>query len=78
MGTPEPTITWYKDGILIPDQNLPFLYIPEMQLEDRGFYHCVAKNVIRKEGGLEITVVDTSEKVVVNIHGEQCRVLGIP
>ena len=38
QGTPEPNITWYKDGTLIPDQRLPFFLIPEMDLEDRGFY----------------------------------------
>ncbi len=73
-GTPEPNITWYKDGERIPDQRLPFLYLPELQLEDRGFYHCVAENLIRMESdeGTITTMLmhDTSENVVVNIKGK--------
>ncbi len=73
-GTPEPDITWYKDGEKIPDQRVPFLYIPELQLEDRGFYHCVAENLIRMESdeGIITTMLmhDTSENVVVNIKGK--------
>ncbi len=73
-GTPEPNITWYKDGTKIPEQRLPFLYLPEFQIEDRGFYHCAAENVIREEveEGTIVTIPtrDESEKVVVNMKGE--------
>ncbi len=73
-GTPEPNITWYKDDERIPDQRLPFLYLPEFQLDDRGFYHCVAENVIRMEldEGTILTTPshDISEKVVVNVKGK--------
>ena len=44
-GNPAPTYEWYKDGILIPGENLPFLYIAEVLPNDRGNYSCRALNV---------------------------------
>ena len=74
QGTPEPNITWYKDDILIPDQRLPFYVIPEMDLEDRAFYHCMAENMIveEMEDGSDVMTrtSDTSEKVVINIKSK--------
>lgn len=43
-GHPAPTYEWYKDGILIPGEQLPFLYIPEVSPADRGNYSCKAIN----------------------------------
>ncbi len=73
-GTPEPNFTWYKVGERIPDQRLPFLFLPEIQLEDSGFDHGVAENLIWLESD-EVTITtmlmhDTSEKVVVNVKGK--------
>ena len=43
-GHPAPTYEWYKDDVLIPGENLPFLYIPEILPSDRGSYYCKAIN----------------------------------
>ena len=43
-GHPAPTYEWYKDDVLIPGENLPFLYIPEVLPSDRGSYYCKAIN----------------------------------
>ena len=43
-GHPAPTYEWYKDGVLIPGEHLPFLYIPDVLPEDRGIYSCKAIN----------------------------------
>lgn len=71
-GTPEPSITWYKDGTLLPNQQLPFLLIPELQLQDRGLYHCEASNQIRFENDPDTLHqrMAISREVVVNIEGE--------
>ena len=71
-GTPEPSITWYKDCTRLPNQQLPFLLIPELQLQHRGLYHCNASNQIRFESDPEILHprMAISNKVVVNIEGE--------
>ena len=39
-GHPAPTYEWYKDGVLIPGEIQPFLYISEPLPEDRGNYTC--------------------------------------
>ena len=71
-GTPEPSITWYKDGTRLPNQQLPFLLIPELQLQHRGLYHCEASNQIRFESDPETLHprMAISHKAVVNIEGE--------
>ena len=45
-GIPTPAITWYKDGRVIVEHGLQYLYIGEMQLSDRGFYKCTAANSV--------------------------------
>lgn len=60
-GVPTPTITWYKDGMVLAGQGLQYLYIGEMQLSDRGFYMCAAVNDV---GSV------TSGLVIANINGE--------
>ena len=65
-GNPSPTIWWYKDDVLIPnDNNDPSVLIfTELNLNDRGFYHCEAKSIIRGT----ITSVNSSS-VLLNISG---------
>ena len=74
VGTPEPSIFWYKDGKPLSEEKLPFLYIPEVQLQDRGFYHCEATNTIRKPDDPDVTeeTNSVSDEVVVNIKGDDC------
>jgi len=43
-GNPQPTITWYKDGRMILGEISPLLVIEEVELSDRGVYHCTAIN----------------------------------
>ena len=66
-GNPAPTITWFKDGQMLPSTDTNFFQytISELGLEERGFYHCEAANYV---DGSE-RVVKSSE-VVVNIEGE--------
>ena len=47
-GNPIPTILWYKDKVLITnDNNDPsVLMFTELSLNDRGFYHCEARSII--------------------------------
>ena len=65
-GDPIPTILWYKDNLLIPnDNNDPsVLTFFELNLKDRGFYHCQARSLIR---GKFISV--NSSQVILNITG---------
>ena len=66
IGNPIPTILWYKDNVLIPnDNNDPsVLMFSELNLNDRGFYHCEARSLIR---GNIISV--NSSSVLLNITG---------
>ena len=66
IGNPIPTILWYKNDVLIPnDNNDPsVLMFTELNLNDRGFYHCEAKSIIRGN----ITSVNSSS-VLLNISG---------
>ena len=65
-GNPIPTILWYKDNVLIPnDNNDPsVLMFSELNLKDRGFYHCEARSLIK---GNIISV--NSSSVILNIRG---------
>ena len=65
-GNPIPTILWYKDNVLISnDNNDPsVLMFSELDLDDRGFYHCEARSLIRGN----ITSVNSS-RVILNISG---------
>ena len=62
-GNPQPNITWYKDGREIPGQRLPRLRIAEVDLGDRGAYHCTAT---AREGSV------TSDPAFLNIMGGSC------
>ena len=61
-GNPKPTILWYKDNMrlfnAIPDPTV--LAIPQLDLQDRGFYFCQASNLAGRVVSLT---------VVVNIEG---------
>jgi len=41
-GNPQPTIAWYRDGRVILGEISPLLVIGEVELSDRGVYHCTA------------------------------------
>ena len=47
-GSPIPTILWYKDYVLIPNNNIDssVLLFSELDLTDRGFYNCKARSII--------------------------------
>lgn len=62
-GNPQPNITWYKDGREILGQRLPRLRIAEVDLADRGAYHCTAS---AREGSV------TSDSAFLNIMGGSC------
>ena len=64
-GNPIPQIQWFKDGSQLSGRVLPYLYIPELEVQDRGYYHCTATAVYAD--GRNDTA--TSERVVVNIDG---------
>ena len=59
-GSPTPTITWFRDRVMIPGAIFQFLYIPSAKPEDRGSYFCVATN---SEGSME------SSQALVNLEG---------
>ena len=65
-GNPQPTILWYKDGRRLTDAvaDFPTLVFPELGLSDRGFYYCEAFSF---QNGKRVR--DTSETVILNIHG---------
>ena len=65
-GNPIPTILWYKNDMLISNDNTDpsVLMFTELNLNDRGFYHCEAKSLIR---GNIISVNSSSAKL--NISG---------
>ena len=60
VGSPQPEISWYKDGILLEGERLPYLLLDEVNIEDRGNYYCNASN--------SVNTADSHE-VVVNIKG---------
>ena len=65
-GNPIPNIIWYKDNMPIPYTNsyTSVLLFPELNLNDRGFYHCKAESIINGENKSE-----TSDTIVLNIKG---------
>lgn len=67
-GTPEPNITWYKDGVLLRGENSRNLVIQEVQLSDRGWYHCNATNFDPNEQDEKFE--EESVEAVINIKGE--------
>ena len=68
-GDPEPNITWFKDGVLLPEENRQMLTIREISLTDRGFYHCNASNFDPNDP--ETTASVQSNETVINIKGIQ-------
>ena len=71
-GSPIPTILWYKDDVLIPNDNSDpsLLLFSELDLNDRGFYHCEARSII--DGKNVFTV---SSRVLLNITGMKYFIL---
>ena len=65
-GSPIPTILWYKDDVFIPNDNIDpsLLLFSELELTDRGFYHCEARSRIDGK-----TVFVVSSRVLLNITG---------
>ena len=65
-GSPIPTILWYKDDVLIPNDNSypSVLLFSELDLTDRGFYYCEARSIIN---GKIVFVV--SSRILLNITG---------
>ena len=65
-GSPIPTILWYKDNMLIPNDNtdVSVLLFPELDLNNRGFYYCEARSIIN---GNSMSVM--SSRVLLNITG---------
>ena len=63
-GSPIPSIHWYKDNKLIINKNTDpsVLVFTELTLNDRGFYHCEARNII---DGKNVSV--NSSTVLLNI-----------
>ena len=63
-GNPTPNIIWYKDNISIPNtnSNTSVLIINELNINDRGFYHCEAKSIINTKNES-----DVSDIIVLNI-----------
>lgn len=62
-GNPQPNITWYKDGRELLGEKLPQLRITEVDLGDRGAYHCT---VSARESSV------TSDPAFLNIMGRFC------
>ena len=65
-GNPIPTILWYKDNVLISnDNNDPsVLMLTELSLNNRGFYHCEARSIID-----EHVISVNSSSIILNISG---------
>lgn len=71
VGAPDPEIVWYKDDVEIPGEVSRYLVISEVELENRGRYHCRASNS-NPNAPPNMNAV-TSEKAVVNINGIHSR-----
>ena len=71
MGDPEPNITWYKNEVMLKGERSRELVIREMDLKDRGEYHCNASNFDPNKPVDQINnnFVVKSEVVVMNIKG---------
>ena len=68
IGSPFPSILWFKDNKLINNKNTDpsVLIFTELTLSDRGFYHCEARNII---DGMVMSV--NSSKVLLNITSKE-------
>lgn len=67
IGSPNPSVQWYKDNKLVINNNSDpsLLSINELDLNYRGFYHCEATSVIN---GIKNSV--NSSMVLLNITGK--------
>lgn len=43
---PKPAYVWFKDGVVIPDLNIPIMLISPTTQEDAGYYQCNVTNVL--------------------------------
>lgn len=66
VGYPTPEIQWFKDQNLLKDKRLPYLFIPELEVEDRGNYYCKVVSVYDTQGSNNSI---QSKDVIVNIQG---------
>ena len=53
-GNPQPSIRWFRDGVLIEDEVQQKLEIAQADLDDRGMYQCIATN---DEGSVSSLIV---------------------
>ena len=69
-GTPQPRVTWFKDGreVTDRDQDEYSYVIRELSLSDRGFYQCQARSV-GQDGTVQMT--EKTRPAVVNIKGKR-------
>ena len=65
-GSPQPTIQWFKDDVILPDEVFSSYYIQSVQLDDRGVYHCEAKNRLgtTKSSPAVINIVGIQQYIV--------------
>jgi hemicentin len=82
-GNPQPTISWYKDGILIDSttgvelkDHGTTLVIHKAEQHHAGRYTCQAVNVVTNMLAQQNIAVDSSSEVIVlgNVHATQPRV----
>ena len=73
-GVPRPRITWFKNGVEIKEEVFDILRISEVNLNNRGFYNCLAENDIRaSETTVQLMQVN-STTAVLNIRSKQMSV----
>ena len=62
-GFPEPTIRWFKDSVLLPDQTNATLSLNNAQPSDSGFYQLTASNFlgVASTGNIRINVFDPTD-----------------